>query len=188
MSYNVANQLVQSVTGGETTKYSYDANGSLVKSENAGGARSYTYNALGLLAKFTREDGYTETYTYNVNRLLSGVATSDGLTSSLTWDILYGDGVVISESKNGEATSYTYGLERISALTGRTRTEYVHDGRGSVAAEVSYNDSWYTFGGNIGARSARGAVACSKAVGFSAPLAQMPGVFRRPVARPRRLL
>ena len=151
MSYNVANQLVQSVTGGETTKYSYDANGSLVKSENAGGARSYTYNALGLLAKFTREDGYTETYTYNVNRLLSGVATSDGLTSSLTWDILYGDGVVISESKNGEATSYTYGLERISALTGRTRTEYVHDGRGSVAAEVSYNDSWYTFGGNIGA-------------------------------------
>ena len=70
----------------------------------------------------------------------------------------------------------------------RTRTEYVHDGRGSVAAEVSYNDSWYTFGGNIGARSARGAVACSKAVGFSAPLAQMPGVFRRPVARPRRLL
>ena len=27
----------------------------------------------------------------------------------------------------------------------------MYDGRGSVAAEVSYNDSWYTFGGNIGA-------------------------------------
>ena len=44
------------------------------------------------------------------------------------------------------------------------------------------------FAAPLAARSARGAVACSKAVGFSAPLAQMPGVFRRPVARPRRLL
>ena len=57
--------------------------------------------------------------------------------------------MVISESKNGEATSYTYGLERISAITGNTRTEYVYDGRGSVAAEVSYNTAWYTFGGGL---------------------------------------
>ena len=150
MRYNAANQLTQSVRDADKTTYTYDANGNLVRSENAGGARSYAYNALNLLQSFTREDGYTETYTYNANRLLSGVATSDGLTSSLTWDILYGDGVVISESKNGEATSYTYGLERVSALTGSTRTEYVYDGRGSVAAEVSYNDSWYTLGGNLG--------------------------------------
>ena len=46
--------------------------------------------------------------TGNTNRLLSSSTTNDGLTSALTWDILYGDGVVISESKNGEATSYTY--------------------------------------------------------------------------------
>lgn len=59
--------------------------------------------------------------------------------------------MVISESQLGETTDYTYGLERISAISGNTRTEYVYDGRGSVAAEVSYNDSWYTFGGNIGA-------------------------------------
>ena len=38
----------------------------------------------------------------------------EDLTTSLTWDILYGDGVVIAENQNGQTTSYTYGLERIS--------------------------------------------------------------------------
>ena len=58
-----------------------------------------------------------------------------------------GDGVVISASINGEETNYTYGLERISAQTGNRKTEYIYDGRGSVAEEVSYNNAWYTFGG-----------------------------------------
>ena len=71
------------------------------------------------------------------------------MTTALTWDILYGDGVVISTDQNGESTNYTYGLERISAISGSTRTEYVYDGRGSVAAEVSYNNAWYTFGGGL---------------------------------------
>ncbi len=71
------------------------------------------------------------------------------MTTALTWDILYGDGVVISTDQNGKTTSYTYGLERISAKTGSTRTEYVYDGRSSVAAEVSYNNAWYTFGGGL---------------------------------------
>ena len=149
MKYNAANQLVSSVSGTDKTTYTYDANGNLVRSENAGGARSYAYNALNLLQSFTREDGYSETYTYNANRLLSEIRTSEDLTTTLTWDILYGDGVVIGAAQNGEQTNYTYGLERISALTGKTRTEYVYDGRGSVAAEVSYNDSWYTFGGAL---------------------------------------
>ena len=149
MRYNAANQLTQSVTNGDTTTYSYDANGNLTRSGNAGGARSYAYNALNLLQSFTREDGYTETYSYNANRLLSEIRTSEDLTTTLTWDILYGDGVVISENQNGKTTNYTYGLERISAITGRTRTEYVYDGRGSVAAEVSYNNAWYTFGGGL---------------------------------------
>lgn len=149
MRYNAANQLIQSVTGNDTTKYTYDANGNLVRSENAGGARSYAYNALNLLQSFTREDGYSETYTYNANRLLSEIRTSEDLTTALTWDILYGDGVVISTDQNGQTTNYTYGLERISAISGSTRTEYVYDGRGSVVAEVSYNNAWYTFGGGL---------------------------------------
>ena len=87
-----------------------------------------------------------KTYTYNANGLLSSVTNKDG-TTDLTWDILMGAGVVISANTNGVETNYTYGLERISAQTGKTRTEYIYDGRGSVAAEVSYNNAWYTFGG-----------------------------------------
>ncbi len=149
MRYNAANQLIQSVSGTDKITYSYDANGNLTRSENAAGARSYAYNALNLLESFTREDGYTETYSYNANRLLSKIRTSEDLTTTLTWDILYGDGVVISADQNGKSTNYTYGLERISAISGSTRTEYVYDGRGSVAAEVSYNNAWYTFGGGL---------------------------------------
>ncbi len=149
MRYNAANQLVQSVSGTDKTTYTYDANGNLTRSENAAGARSYAYNALNLLESFTREDGYTENYSYNANRLLSEIRTNEDLTTTLTWDILYGDGVVISAAQNGQTTNYTYGLERISAISGSTRTEYVYDGRGSVAAELSYNDAWYTFGGGL---------------------------------------
>ena len=50
-----------------------------------------------------------------------------------------GDGVVIAANTNGVETNYIYGLERISAQTGNRKTEYIYDGRGSVAAEVSYN-------------------------------------------------
>ena len=60
-----------------------------------------------------------------------------------------GDGVVIAANTNGVETNYTYGLERISAQTGNRKTEYIYDGRGSVAAEVSYNNSWYTLGGAL---------------------------------------
>ena len=62
--------------------------------------------------------------------------------------------MVIGAAQNGETTNYTYGLERISALASKTRTEYVYDGRGSVAAEVSYNDAWYTFGGGLARKNA----------------------------------
>ena len=136
-SYNAANQLV---SDGEN-RYVYDANGNLTQKGNV----SYAYNALNLLQSWT--DGeHSETYTYNANGLLNTITNAEG-TTSLTWDILMGDGVVISASINGEETNYTYGLERISAQTGNRKTEYVYDGRGSVAAEVSYNNAWYTFGG-----------------------------------------
>ena len=148
-TYNAANQLTQSVTGGNTTAYTYDPNGNLTAKQTATGTTRYTYNALNLLQSYTGEDGYTETYTYNANRLLSSVTTPEA-TTSLTWDILYGDGVVISETTGKKTTDYTYGLERISAQTGSNRTEYIYDARGSVAAEVSYNNAWYTFGGTLG--------------------------------------
>ena len=149
VAYNTANQLTKSVTGGDTTTYTYDPNGNLTAKQTAAGTTRYTYNALNLLQSYTGEDGYTETYTYNANGLLGSVTTPEA-TTTLTWDILYGDGVVISETTGKKTTNYTYGLERISALTGSNRAEYIYDARGSVAAEVSYNNAWYTFGGTLG--------------------------------------
>ena len=138
-TYNAANQLV---SDGEN-KYTYDKNGNLVQKGNT----KYTYNAQNLLESWT--DGeHSESYTYNANRLLSSVTTDEG-TTSFAWDILTGDGVVISAESDGEATDYLYGLERIAALNGKNKTEYAYDGRGSVAAELRYTDAWYTLGGAL---------------------------------------
>ncbi len=146
--YDALGRRTKTAGGKETTEYTYDEVGDLI-GQTATGTTRYTYNALNLLQSYTGEDGYTETYTYNANRLLSSVTTPES-TTNLTWDILYGDGVVISETTGKKTTDYTYGLERISAQTGSNRTEYIYDARGSVAAEVSYNNAWYTFGGTLG--------------------------------------
>ena len=143
--------LTETAPNGAVTRYTYDLAGNLSTVTDAKGsvtATRYAYNALNLLQSYTGEDGYTETYTYNADRLLSSVTTPEA-TTNLTWDILYGDGVVISETTGKNTTNYTYGLERISTITGSNRTEYIYDARGSVAAEVSYNNAWYTFGGML---------------------------------------
>ena len=73
--YNAGNQLTETVTGAETTKYSYDKVGNLVKKDGAGGSVSYTYNALNLLSQWT--DGtHTETYAYNASGLLASAPFS----------------------------------------------------------------------------------------------------------------
>ena len=146
-TYNAANQLISD----GTSEYSYDANGNLVEKSNDGGVTYYTYNAMSLLENWT--DGSTsENYSYNASGLLSSVE-NNGVTTELTWDILYGDGEVIESRTNEAVTDYTYGLERISAMTDKTRTEYVYDGRGSVAAELSYETDWYTLGGALSEKS-----------------------------------
>ena len=138
-TYNAGNQLV---SDGEN-KYTYDKNGNLVQK----GSTKYTYNAQDLLESWT--DGeHSESYSYNANRLLSSVTNDEG-TTSFAWDILTGDGVVISAESGGDTTDYLYGLERIAALNGKNKTEYAYDGRGSVAAELRYTDAWYTLGGAL---------------------------------------
>ena len=114
-TYNEANQLISD----GTDKYSYDGNGNLVQKGNV----KYSYNALNLLASYT--DGeYTETYTYNAQGLLKSISAPNEVTT-FTWDILNGDGQMLTSTANGVTTDYTYGLERISASTGNSRTEYV---------------------------------------------------------------
>ncbi len=75
-----------------------------------------------------------------------------------TWQIttyIYDDTAVyyevLTETTDSITTAYEYGGERISAYTKQPlstqKTEYIYDGRGSVAQELTYNSSWYTFGG-----------------------------------------
>ena len=58
---------------------------------------------------------------------------------------------MLSETTDSVTTAYDYGVERISAYEkigwSTLKTDYVYDGRGSVAQELHYNSSWYTFGG-----------------------------------------
>lgn len=64
------------------------------------------------------------------------------------------DGDLLSMTENGKTANFAYGLKRISALSGKTRTEYIYDGRGNVAAEVSYNNVWYTLGSILSGKEA----------------------------------
>ena len=53
------------------------------------------------------------------------------------------------ERTGGRTISYEYGLERLSMYAqeglAERKTEYVYDGRGSVAQEVSYDNVWYNY-------------------------------------------
>ena len=53
------------------------------------------------------------------------------------------------ERTGGRTVTYEYGLERLSMYAqeglAERKTEYVYDGRGSVAQEISYNNAWYNY-------------------------------------------
>lgn len=63
----------------------------------------YQYDKRGYLSSVTEHDGDSVSYTYDASRLLSSVTNDEG-TTSFAWDILTGDGVVISAESGGETT------------------------------------------------------------------------------------
>jgi len=79
---------------------------------------------------------------------------AEWVKTSYTYDVTAPYYEVLTESTNGVTTAYDYGVERLSAYSGKSawntiKTQYVYDGRGSVAQELSNNNSWYTFGGAL---------------------------------------
>ena len=79
---------------------------------------------------------------------------ADWVKTSYTYDVTAAYYEVLTETTNGVTTAYDYGIERLSAYSGSSawntiKTQYVYDGRGSVAQELSNNNSWYTFGGAL---------------------------------------
>ena len=78
-------------------------------------------------------------------------ATSDTWqTTTYVYDVTAPFYEVLFETTN-VTTAYDYGVERISAYEkigwSTLKTDYVYDGRGSVSQELTYNSSWYAFGG-----------------------------------------
>ena len=162
MTYDAANELktMESVNG--RIDYSYDANGNLMGKELNGKQDTYTYSVQDQLTAYTGYDGYAVRYTYdaagmltakevkgNPDRLtpeeiLSGKETKNAdIDPSAEWvktsyicDITASYYEVLTETTNGQTTAYTYGAERLAAHTGNTKTQYVYDGRGSVAQEI----------------------------------------------------
>ena len=46
------------------------------------------------------------------------------------YDVTMPYGQLLAETTESATTSYVYGLERVSALSGTLKTQYVYDGRG----------------------------------------------------------
>ncbi len=154
-TYNVKNQLTNySGYDDYQQRYSYNARGQLTQKRTSRNAERQTLEAIaaggGESAAAVIEDGGSDDdpdpdpY--------ASAATNE------TWQIttyIYDDTAVyyevLTETTDGITTAYEYGVERISAYTKQPlstqKTDYIYDGRGSVAQELTYNSSWYTFGG-----------------------------------------
>jgi RHS repeat-associated protein len=88
-TYNAADQLTQSVKGGNTTTYSYDGNGN----QAAAGSRTFTYNLAGELTS-TTAGSVTTTYGYDGDgRRVSSTVGGGGADLSLVWDPLADSGI-----------------------------------------------------------------------------------------------
>ena len=97
-----------------TTEYGYDAVGNLVRQANENVTLTYRYDLNGRMTEESRTEGRAT------------VRTSYG------YDLTRPYYDVLTETVDGEVTSYTYGLERLTAYTEQTQTKFLYDGRGSV--------------------------------------------------------
>jgi len=115
-TYNLANQI-------SNAGYSYDNAGNLTND----GTATYSYDAL---SRMTARGATT--YTYNGD----GVLVYDGTTRS-TQDLIAPLSQVLQTTQGSATTHYLYGLDRLAAVAGSTRTWYGADALGSVRQTLS---------------------------------------------------
>jgi len=113
---------------------------------------------------YTGHDGFTQQYTLDAFGLRTGMeqkgdanrltleellqghaletteaaepSADEWVTTSYAYDVTMPYGQLLTETTGNVSTAYTYGLERISAQSGTLKTQYVYDGRYSVAQSV----------------------------------------------------
>ena len=154
-AYNVKNQLT-SYKGydGYQQRYSYNAQGHMVKRESKGSASRQTLEAIavgeGESNAATSKDGGSDD---DPDPYANAGSSDAWSTTTYVYDVTAPYYEVLSETTDCVTTAYDYGVERISAYTKQSlstqKTDYVYDGRGSVAQILTYNSSWYTLGGAL---------------------------------------
>ena len=150
-AYNVKNQLTNySGYDGYQQRYTYNAQGHMTKRESKGNASRQTLEAIatGSGETATAEDGGSDD---DPDPYANANSSDSWSTTTYVYDVTAPYYEMLSETTDGVTTAYEYGVERISAYEklgwSTLKTDYVYDGRGSVAQELTYNSSWYTFGG-----------------------------------------
>ena len=140
---------------GYQQRYTYNASGHMIKKESKGNDQRQTLEEIvrGDEKKAASDDGGDD----DPDPYADKSASDSWQVTTYIYDVTAPYYEVLAETTDGVTTTYDYGVERLAAHTasfwGSSKTEYVYDGRGSVAQEVSYNNSWYTFGGKIGKAS-----------------------------------
>ena len=162
-SYDAYNRLV-SYRGydGYRQRYSYSAAGHLTKKETQGSGNRRTLEEIVCgdgkkAASSDGEDDEDDPDPYGGAATSAQAAPAPSAAArqvtSYVYDITAPYYAVLTETTEGATVSYDYGLERLAAHSenfwASRKTEYLYDGRGSVALEYSYNNSWYTLGGAL---------------------------------------
>jgi RHS repeat-associated protein len=131
----VGNRLSATVNGTTTSRtydaanqvsgWTYDAAGNLTSD----GTSSYTYDLLNRLRSVTKA-GTTTNFGYHGEELIQ--QATGGTTTTFAQDRMGGLSQVLQTVQGGTTTTFAYGLDRLSTLTGATRTWDMADALGSV--------------------------------------------------------
>ena len=183
MQHNAANQMTGMSSPTGRIQYRYDRNGNLTSKTMGKLQDTYTYDAMDRLVGFIGYDGFEQQYMLDSFGLRTGMqqkGNPDRLTmeemlqgkklkeeaaapdvdewvkTSYIYDVTMPYGQMLTETTNAATTAYTYGLERIAAHNGTLKTQYVYDGRGSVAQTVASNNvqgfAYTPFGEMLGSK------------------------------------
>ncbi|HEY3228185.1 MAG TPA: RHS repeat-associated core domain-containing protein, partial [Roseiflexaceae bacterium] len=121
-SFDAANQVVG---------WTYDAAGNLTND----GTATYSYDALNRTQTVT-SGSQTRSNTYNGDGMLLA-QTANSATISYTQDLAAPLSQILQTTQAGATTSYLYGIDRLAAVNGTTRTWYQGDALSSVRQTLS---------------------------------------------------
>ncbi len=131
-TYDLAGQIVTSVSGGNTTTYTFDSNGNMTRIQLLTSVTTMTYDKENRMTVYN-QDGTRTTYSYDGD----GYKRSENVVGTVT-TLLWDGSTYFGEVTGGSYTKRYYSAKgRLTAFeAGGTRNDYVNDHLGSVTAEL----------------------------------------------------